>query len=538
VTALEVMDGAAVRQWCRLAADALAQARAAIDALNVFPVPDADTGTNLQLTMRSAAQAVEALPETTAAAQLWQAAAHGAMLGAAGNSGTILSQLLRGLSDVCAPAERCDGQVITAALAHAAVIARAAVSRPVEGTVLTVADAAARAAAEHPGRRDLPAVVTAAALGARTALARTTGQLDVLAASGVVDAGGAGLCVLLDALAATITGAGPVAPVIPAGRGQARPAGSGAGPQAASGAPGPSAAGGAPGAPASSGGYGYEVIYLLAADAAAVAALRDTLDSLGDCVVIVGGEPLWNVHVHLADAGAAIEAGIRAGRPSRIAVTYLGPTAPEPAGSGRRAVIAVADGDGPASLLQRAGARVVRGDGGTDPAAPALLAAARHAGREVIIVPNAYSVVTAAQAAAAGLEDEGLTVAVIGSRSPLQALAAMAVHLPERPFGADVAAMERAAAGLRYGSVIRRGDSLAGLVADQVTVTGANAAQVAIGVTEALMTGGGELVTLMAEGAADSPLPRAVAAHVTGRWPEAEVVCYGDGPVPLLVGVE
>lgn len=156
----------------------------------------------------------------------------------------------------------------------------------------------------------------------------------------------------------------------------------------------------------------------------------------------------------------------------------------------------------------------------------------------MIIVPNAYSVATAAQTAAATLEDEGLTVAVIGSRSPLQALAAMAVHLPQRPFGADVAAMERAAAGLRYGSVVRRGDSLAGLVGGQVTVTGPSAAQVAIDVAEALMAGGGELVTLMAEGAADSALPRAVAAHLSGRWPDAEVVCYGGGPVPLLVGVE
>jgi dihydroxyacetone kinase-like predicted kinase len=198
----------------------------------------------------------------------------------------------------------------------------------------------------------------------------------------------------------------------------------------------------------------------------------------------------------------------------------------------------VADGDGPASLLLSAGAVVIRQGGAAGPAAADLLAAARPAGTEVIFLPNAYSVATAAQAAAAALGADGRTVAVVGSRSPLQALAAMAVHLPGRPFGADVAAMERAAAGLRYGSVIRQGDNLAGLVADEVTATGANAAQVAIGVAEALMADGGELVTLMAEGAADSPLPRAVAAHLAGRWPGTEVTCYGGGPVPLLVGVE
>ena len=112
MTALEVLDGAAVRRWYRLAANALAQARAAIDALNVFPVPDADTGTNLQLTLTSAAEAVEALPDGASPAEIWQAAAHGAMIGACGNSGIIVSQLLRGLSDVCAAADPCDGQVV------------------------------------------------------------------------------------------------------------------------------------------------------------------------------------------------------------------------------------------------------------------------------------------------------------------------------------------------------------------------------------------------------------------------------------------
>src|SRR5215472_6041960 len=179
----EVMDGEAVRRWCRLSTDALARARAAIDALNVFPVPDADTGTNMHITLMAAADAVDALPAGATSAEVWQAAARGALLGACGNSGIIVSQLLRGLADVCAPAARCDGAVVARALAHAAASARAAVSRPAEGTVLTVADAAARAA-----------------------LAGTREQLDVLAACGVVDAGAAGLCVLLDSLAAIVTG--------------------------------------------------------------------------------------------------------------------------------------------------------------------------------------------------------------------------------------------------------------------------------------------------------------------------------------------
>jgi DAK2 domain fusion protein YloV len=551
MTMLEVIDGAAVRRWYRLAADALAQTRAAIDALNVFPVPDADTGTNLHLTLISAAEAVDALPETASPAQIWEAAAHGAMVGACGNSGIIISQLLRGLSDVCAAADPCDGQVVADALAHAAVIARAAVSRPVEGTVLTVADAAARAAALTLREAGLAGVVLAAAAGAREALAATVGQLDVLAASGVVDAGAAGLCVLLDVLAATITGTGPLAYEVPAATGH---------PELA---------------PCRS--SGYEVTYLLEAGAEPVELLRGALDSLGNSVVIVGGEQLWNVHVHLADAGAAIEAGLRAGRPHRITVTYLGVESP-----GGRTVLAITDGAGPASLLRGAGARVITQDGGSGPAAPALIAAVRQSGSEVVILPNGRRIAALAKSAAARLVDEGLAVAVIPARSPLQALAAMAVHDPERSFDADVAAMGQAAAGMRYGSVIMPGENpagqpadgpaelaagqaaelaagqpaeltagqpadlagvlaaglSAGLVGDAVTVSGPDPVRVAIGVADALLAGDAELVTLMAAGEADSPLAVAVAGHVRHAWPAAEVVCYGGGPVALLIGAE
>src|ERR1700729_961499 len=218
------LDGGTVRRWCRLSADALSQTRASIDALNVFPVPDADTGTNLHITLMSAADAAESLPPGAASAEVWRAAAQGALLGACGNSGVIVSQLLRGLADVCGAESRCDGEVVARALAHAAASARAAVSRPAEGTVLTVADAAARAGSEAAsgsiaaagGQGGLAAVVTAAAAAAREALARTTEQLDVLAAGGVVDAGAAGLCVLLDALAAVVTGVRPEVFEVPA----------------------------------------------------------------------------------------------------------------------------------------------------------------------------------------------------------------------------------------------------------------------------------------------------------------------------------
>jgi DAK2 domain fusion protein YloV len=522
MAALEAMDGDAVRRWCRLAADALTQTRAAIDALNVFPVPDADTGTNLQLTLLSAADAAEAVPAGSGSGDVWQAAASGALLGACGNSGVIVSQLLRGLAEVCAPAPRCDGVVLARALAHAAALARAAVRRPAEGTVLTVADAAALAAAG--ARETLTATVTAAAAGAREALARTQGQLPVLAASGVVDAGAAGLCVLLDALAAAVTGCVPDVYAVPAPA-----AGRAAGLAAAvSGASG-----------------GYEVTYLLAAPAAAVAGLRDRLDGLGDSLVIVGGGELWNVHVHVADAGAAIEEGLRAGRPRRITVTFLG-TAPQ---AGRR-VVAVAEGGGLATLLRDAGALVVRYDGGDRPTPPALFAAIRQAGAQVVVIPDGPQVAAVAAAAAARLGDEGIEVSVIPVRAAVQGLAALAVHDPLRGFGADVAAMTAAAAAMRHGRVEAGGRGrVLGFAGDEVAMTGDRPDEVAIALADLLLAAGGELVTLIEgereaggqdAGSQHAGLAELVAGHLRETSPGTETVCYGGGParLPLLIGVE
>jgi DAK2 domain fusion protein YloV len=517
--AAEVLDGEVVRRWCRLSVDALAQARAAIDALNVFPVPDADTGTNLHLTLMSAAGAVDSLPPGGESAGIWHAVARGALLGACGNSGIIVSQLLRGLADVCAPQPRCDGAVVARALAHAAATARAAVSRPAEGTVLTVADAAARAATQAADSGDLAAVVTAAAAAAREALAGTREQLDVLAASGVVDAGAAGLCVLLDALAATVTGDRPETFEVPSA--VPRPA------LAAAGAPGPG-----PSAPASS---GYEVTYLLEAPAGPVRLLRERLDALGDSLVIVGGEGLWSVHVHVADPGAAIEEGLSAGRPRRIAVTWLGPAL-----AGGCGVVAVADSDGPASLLHAAGARVLRLQDGTGPAVPALIDVIRQAGAHVAVIPNADQVASLARAAADRLGDEGIEVSVIPARSALQGIAALAVHDPRRSFLDDVAAMSRAAAGMRYGSVTGPGADgrYVGREGEDARVTGATQREAAAALAAVLLSGGGELVTLMEGAGAEPGLARRVADHIGRATRGPEVVCYDGGPVPLLIGVE
>ncbi|WP_143645536.1 DAK2 domain-containing protein, partial [Streptomyces swartbergensis] len=198
-------DALAVRTWCGLALETLGRAREEIDAINVYPVADGDTGTNLYLTVESAVAAVEAVfaghaarsgPEGPTLADAVRAMAHGALIGARGNSGTILAQLLRGMSQVLAEggtaqaggeSAHADGRGLRLALRHAADSARQAVAHPVEGTVLTVASAAADAADAACGAEgDCGTVARTAYEGARAALAATPGQLPVLERAGVV----------------------------------------------------------------------------------------------------------------------------------------------------------------------------------------------------------------------------------------------------------------------------------------------------------------------------------------------------------------
>lgn len=317
-------DALAVRTWCGLALRALGRAREEIDAINVYPVADGDTGTNLYLTMESAVAAVEAVfdghgtltERKPPLADAARAMAHGALIGARGNSGTILAQLLRGMAQVLAAdgeTAHTDGEGLRLALRRAADSARHAVAHPVEGTVLSVASAAADAADGTEG--DCGSVARAAYGGACAALAATPGQLAVLERAGVVDAGGRGLVAVLAALVETFTGEVPVfgaharveAALASSSPGVADVTLCGDGPEAVQ-----------------EGGPAFEVIYLLEADDSAVTRLRQRLDTLGDSLVVVGGDGLWNVHVHVDDAGAAVEAGVEAGRPYRIRITHFG----------------------------------------------------------------------------------------------------------------------------------------------------------------------------------------------------------------------
>ncbi|MFB0618027.1 DAK2 domain-containing protein [Streptomyces sp. AGS-58] len=574
-------DALAVRTWCGLALRALGRAREEIDAINVYPVADGDTGTNLYLTLESAATAVEAVFAGYATgsgepslADAVHAMAHGALIGARGNSGTILAQLLRGMAQVLAgngAPSRGDGRELRLALRRAADSARQAVAHPVEGTVLTVASAAADAAAGAEG--DCGSVARAAYEGARAALAATPGQLAVLERAGVVDAGGRGLVAVLGALVEACTGE-PVReiPKQPEAAPHARVAVvSGAGPCAeeaeagahacADGVPGAGlcADAGAGGGPGPVSGPAFEVIYLLEAGDAAVARLRARLDALGDSLVVVGGDGLWNVHVHVDDAGAAVEAGVEAGRPHRIRITHFG-AADVHTGRGRppreraqRAVVAVVPGEGLAGLYAEAGATTVLARPGEPPASGELVQAVRRAhAREVVLLPNDAELRHTAAAAAEQARTEGIRVALIPTRSAVQGIAALAVHAPERRFDEDVVQMTSAAGATRYAEVVvaehrswttagicQAGDVL-GLIDGDVAVIGDDVTATAGTVLDRMLQAGGELVTLVIGDEASETVAAHLEARVRDSYLAVDTVVYRGGRqgALLLIGVE
>ncbi|MEU7019775.1 DAK2 domain-containing protein [Streptomyces sp. NPDC046203] len=540
----QTLDADAVRSWCAGALAALGRERADIDAINVYPVADGDTGTNLYLTVESAARAVDAVPAGGDVAEVIRAMAHGALLGARGNSGTILSQLVRGMAAVLADGG--DGDHLARALAAASDAAHAAVAHPVEGTVLTVARAAADAC---DGGGHLAEVATRAYEGARAALDATPGQLAALRDAGVVDAGGRGLVTVLGALVETLTGQAPSRPETPA-----HPP-----------VPAPVTIPVAEGCAAGD-GPAFEVIYLLDAGDSAVERLKARLDALGESLVVVGGDGLWNVHVHVDDAGAAVEAGVEAGRPHRIRITHFGtrpatatatapsPVAPlpaaEPAG---RAIVAVVPGEGLAGLCAEAGATTLLARPGEPPADDALAEAIRRAhAHEVVLLPNDTELREAAARAAVRARAEGIRVALIPTRAAVQGIAALAVHEPDRDFEEDVVAMTAAAGATRYAElavaerqsftsagVCQAGDIL-GLIEGDVAVIGHDLTDTARTVLDRMLSAGGELVTLVVGADTPAALAAGLEQHVRTAYLAVDTVVYqaGEGAPPLLIGVE
>lgn len=525
---LDHLDARAARRWVVDALEQLTARREEIDALNVFPVPDSDTGTNMCLTIEAGAAAVDELPEADGLGEVADAFARGALLGARGSSGVILSQLLRGWADVFA--ERPDGGpvAVRAALVRAAEQAYAAVARPVEGTMLSVA----RAAAEGAEGRTLKEVVSGAVEAARTALARTTDQLEVLHRAGVVDAGGRGLLVVLESLSATVQGwrEGSRLPRKLAVHTV-------------------SAAGDACDAPPRS-GVAYEVMYLLDAADDDVSVLRKRLDDLGEALVVVGGRGLWNVHVHTDDVAGAVSAGRSTGHVRRLRVTSFARQRYEQeradavqghASSGPSIVPVVVDAPvGCLALLADHGALVLPG--------PATSADLRELVRSLVparcvaLVPASRQGADAASEAADLLLPDGRDTLVLPTHSFVQALAAVSVHDAALAAAPAVARMNEAATGVRWAQVHVASGVAVGTVGD-TRVEHGDAPAVAEDVVSRLLAHPAELLTVLPRGGQEHHglLLEAVLQAVQKRYPQVEVTVLptaSDGEPGLELGVE
>ena len=539
------LDASALRNWAHAAVGDLISHTDEINRLNVFPVADADTGTNMLFTMRSAWAQADAQSGTDDVAQVAAALASGALHGARGNSGVILSQILRGLADVTAAAAAdrggaladIDGAVLGAALRHAVGLAVTSMGETVPGTIVSVLQEAA-GAAEHAAAdgADLADVVFAAADAAAVALDKTTEQLDVLADAGVVDAGGRGLLVLLDAMSTTLGGHAPhrheYLPTPPQVEVQASTA---AAPQ-------------------------FEVMYLLSGcEPDGVETLRQRLDQLGESVAIAAsadGAGHYSVHVHADDAGGAVEAALSVGTPSRIQITSLtGAAGARPPGgwSRERAVLAVVDGDGAAELFAGEGAHVLRPDADSPVSAKQLLHALVNAGAaQIMVLPNGYVAAEELVAGCTAAIGWGIDVVPVPAGSMVQGLAALAVHDADRQAVDDGYTMARAAAAARHGSVrvateealtwagtCKPGDGL-GISGDEVLIVGEDIAAAGAGLIDLLLAAGGELVTVLTGVGVDPGVGEALQEHVHRRHLGAELVTYhtdhrGDA---LLIGVE
>ena len=437
---LTALDGETLLHMFVAAAASLESQTEAINALNVFPVPDGDTGTNMLLTMRSAveeASSAQALHAGEALASL----SRGSLMGARGNSGVILSQIIRGFRQAAHEKERLDGLDFVAGFREAATYAYQSVSEPVEGTLLTVAREVAEAMeATSWGPQSRPSdVLAASSEAARAAVARTPYQLAVLRENGVVDAGGLGYAVILEAFAAYARGGGDVTPIAAIAERRAPEAKDLHLPSHAS--------------------YGFCTEYLVEHVSEDPGSLRAHMERFGDSVIVVADGGLTKVHLHTKDP-----AEVRGWLTERGTVVhekiddidaqhrdYAATRASAP--RGEVAVVAVSSGEGLDSLFRSLGvAEIVPGGQTMNPSARQIMEAVEATGSDkVIVLPNNGNIVSTAEQVAAMAE--GIDVRVLGTGDMPQGIAAMMSHNYEAGIDDDIEAMKRGRDCVRTGEI-------------------------------------------------------------------------------------
>ena len=560
VPILEQLGADDLRQTVIAFRDTMKAHAAAINRLNVYPVPDGDTGTNMARTLDAVVAELETADrgmEPTC-----RAISHGSLMGARGNSGVILSQILRGLASTLAEAkdQRASATNVADALKKASVAAYEAVLKPIEGTILTVvresADAAAAAALQGA---TLSAMLRTARVAGRVALANTPEQLLVLKEAGVVDAGGAGFLLLLDSAIFVVDGEplpepedidGPTAEQLERITHRASSTGE-----------------------IDVSELRYEVMFFLDLDDSKCRDFKLAWGEIGDSIVVVGGEGLYNCHVHTNDIGAAIEVPLLlGGRPREIRVTDLFEEVAEEheareatlGGVARKhhsqsalppvtcAVVAIASGDGLAELFGQLGVQgVVTGGQTLNPSTQELLDAVEHMNAtQVVILPNNKNIIPVAN------QIDALTtkdVRVVPTCSMPEALAALVSYDPEVSAETNARNMTSAAHSVATGEITQavrdtssdvgavtvgdwiglvRGD---GIVAVSGSLTGA-----ATALLGQLISDGGELLTIITGIDASTTQTEHITTWVSQQHPDITVeVHHGDQPLyPYLFGVE
>lgn len=545
----ETLRADGLRQIVIVFGELLDAHREVINRLNVYPVPDGDTGTNMALTLRSVVEELDAAADSMEAVA--RAIGHGSLMGARGNSGVILSQILRGFTGAIAGHDEVGAKIAAEAFTAASTAAYGAVGRPVEGTILTVvreAAAAGQAVADAGG--GLVEMLDAAADRGREALRRTPEMLPVLADAGVVDAGGTGLLLLFDAALHVLDDRPrPVAPAL-----DSVPEASPTRPDVHG-----------PGGDVSD--LRYEVMYLLEAPDDAIAAFKDVWAGIGDSIVVVGGDGLFNCHIHTDDIGASIEAALDIGRPRQIRVTDLAEQveelpwvvagastaaaapAPDPV---ECAVVAVSPAEGIGRIFHSLRVQQLVSGGQTmNPSTEQLLAAVEAApAPEVVILPNNSNIIAVARHVDE-LTDK--TVRVVPTRSVVEGFAALLAYDPLQAGEANVEAMVGAADAVDTGEVVQavrssssaigpveEGDWLGIVDGDGIRAIAPSIAEAATRLLSVLVGDDHELVTIIEGDGASAAVTRQLRVWLSEQRPDVEIEIHQGGQphYPYLLGVE
>lgn len=548
------LDGAAYRELLNAGLNWLDAHHDIVNALNVFPVPDGDTGTNMLLTMKSALQEITTAHAETVG-QIAKAAAHGALMGARGNSGVILSQILRGIARSLDDLPTLTGPRFAAALAEGSRIAYKGVNRPVEGTILTVAREAAaaaeRAAQDNP---DLVFVMAQAVRAADEAVINTPRLLPVLAQAGKVDSGGKGLFFILEGIYRALRGemAEPaLAQPVPAAAGPARPAK------------------GRRVLPALV--YGFDVQFLLEGSNLDVEAIRTQIAAMGDCPLVEGDSSLVKVHVHVPNPGVPLSYAVGLGfvtdvvvenmddmhipdlpagydpMPPRFKTPSAEPVAREADGEQPPAeiegpgIVVVAPGKGLAEVFRSLGAHIVISGGQTmNPSTQDLYTAIQKLPCDnVIVLPNNSNIIMAAQQAQ-GLV-EGKTVAVIPSKSVPQGISALLAVNPHADLARNAQAMTAALSHVQTGEVtvavqdahfdgieVHVGDVI-GLLNDRLTARGADSGAVVEELLRQMHASELEIITLYYGQPVTEHEAQTLQARLRQQFPEQEFEIVNGG---------